>query len=72
MKTEKVEVEDTVDSGGILLKSNTEAPGEEVVKATPAATPSRLPRLCLFLISAAVLPGFQPHHPCPLWRRLWS
>lgn len=29
---EKLEMEDTGDSGGILLKSNTEAPGEEVVK----------------------------------------
>lgn len=34
-KKEKLELEDAGDSGGILLKSNTEAPGEEVVKTTP-------------------------------------
>lgn len=35
-KKEKLQLEDTGDSGGILLKSNTEAPGEEVVQTTPA------------------------------------
>lgn len=31
-KSEKREIDDSGDSGGILLKSNTEAPGEEVVR----------------------------------------
>ena len=31
-KREKLEFEDVGDSGGILLKSNTESPGEEVVR----------------------------------------
>lgn len=33
-KREKREIDDSGDSGGILLKSNTEAPGEEVVRTT--------------------------------------
>lgn len=33
-KGEKREIDDMGDSGGILLKSNTEAPGEEVVRST--------------------------------------
>lgn len=33
-KGEKREIDDLGDSGGILLKSNTEAPGEEVVRST--------------------------------------
>lgn len=36
-KKEKMELEDVGDSGGILLKSNTEAPGEEVVKTCSSA-----------------------------------
>lgn len=37
-KKEKMEMEDVGDSGGILLKSNTEAPGEEVVKTCSSAS----------------------------------
>lgn len=31
-KTEKKQIDDIGDNGGILLKSNTESPGEEVVR----------------------------------------
>lgn len=49
-KKEKLELEDAGDSGGILLKSNTEAPGEEVVKTTPKAAPVQVSHLCLYFI----------------------
>lgn len=61
-KKDKLELEDAGDGGGILLKSNTEAPGEEVVKTTPKAVPAQVPHLCLCLISPDVLSGLQPHH----------
>lgn len=46
-KNEKRELEDAGDSGGILLKSNTEAPGEEVVKSAPEAAPSSTFHICV-------------------------
>ena len=46
-KTDKIEFEDTADSGGILLKSNTEAPGEEVVSMIRKALPGTYLTLCL-------------------------
>lgn len=69
---EKWELEDTGDSGGILLKSNTEAPGEEVVKTAPKAVPVQVPHFYLYLISPDVFPGFQPHHRSPLCSRTWK
>lgn len=42
-KKEKMELDDAGDSGGILLKSNTEAPGEEVVRAIMNPLPGHIP-----------------------------
>lgn len=61
-----MELEDAGDNGGILLTSNTEAPGEEVVKTTSKAASVQFPPLCWYLISPDVLPGLQPYQHPPL------
>lgn len=50
-KVEKREIDDSGDSGGILLKSNTEAPGEEVVRTALKPLLSPLATLLYCFIS---------------------
>lgn len=58
-KREKREIDDSGDSGGILLKSNTEAPGEEVVRTTLKALLSQRTLISgVTLFSPTLLFGF--------------
>lgn len=78
-KGEKREIDDSGDSGGILLKSNTEAPGEEVVRShcsrhSPLCYIASFPQRTLLYVNG--FPLFfhfvrrtRASLPCPL---LWS
>lgn len=48
-KNEKIIDEVIVDSGGTLIKSNYEAPGEEVVMAILKALPGQLSQFVLYM-----------------------